>query len=184
MNSRKRLVQTFSLTLTVLLLAGCGAAPVEPTATPTPVPATPTPVPPTPTPVPGIPFSRDEVVTIESISSIVGQGQASFTAGDEAGMLEAHVDGTVPVVNGKTCFFCVDTIKIAPNLIVPLDYYFTERSSQGVSVTLHDLGLSGPLPEDLTEYILSGANGATLRKEGKGFFLVAGEAYLVRKASP
>jgi len=35
MTSRKLLQQTFSLTLIVLLLAGCGGAPAEPTATPT-----------------------------------------------------------------------------------------------------------------------------------------------------
>lgn len=51
---KKLLQQAMGLTLIVLLLAGCGGAPAEPTSTPTliPVPptATPTPIPPTATP--------------------------------------------------------------------------------------------------------------------------------------
>ena len=52
MNSRRLLQQVFGLTLIVMLLAGCGGAPAEPTATLVPPTATPTPVPPTPTPTP------------------------------------------------------------------------------------------------------------------------------------
>ena len=54
MKAKKLLQRIFGLTAVVLLLVGCGRAPAEPTATPTPVPptATPTPVPPTATPTP------------------------------------------------------------------------------------------------------------------------------------
>jgi hypothetical protein len=48
MKTKKLLQHMFGLTTVMLLLAGCGGAPSEPTATPTPVPPTAT-----PTPVPG-----------------------------------------------------------------------------------------------------------------------------------
>ena len=54
MNDRKQLQQAFALVLVMVLLAGCGRSPAEPTATRTPVPPTaaPAPVPPTSTPTP------------------------------------------------------------------------------------------------------------------------------------
>jgi hypothetical protein len=185
MNGKGILQQIFCLELVVLLLAGCGGALAEPTATPTPLPptATPTPVLPTPTPMPGIPFSKDKVVTMQSISSIVGQGEASFAKGGQAETLQVQVSGTIPVVNGKSCLFCVNLIRLGPNLKVPLDPFFKEQAQQGESVAV-DLGLEGPIPESVAEFILSGPNGAILRKEGNGFFLVEGEAYFVQITLP
>jgi hypothetical protein len=102
--SRRRLYQrTFGLTLAVLFLAGCGGAPAEPTATPTPVPptvtptaapptATPTPVPPTATPTPKPPTSTPTpaFTLAASIEDIVGTwhrpGSASY--------LRFYEDGT------------------------------------------------------------------------------------------
>jgi len=134
-----------------------------------------------------IPLSKDDVVNIESISAIVGQGEAYFSNSEKPGMLNAGVDGTTPVVDGKSCIFCVKTITIGPNTKVALSF-FMERSERGKhggkvvdSITLDNIRLTGPgATDDTTEYILSGENGATLQKEGKGFILLEGEAYYVQ----
>jgi hypothetical protein len=48
---------------------------------------------------------------------------------------------------------------------------------------LDNVGLEGLVPNDMTEFILSGS-GATLRKEGNVFFLVEGAAYFLQVTSP
>jgi hypothetical protein len=136
-----------------------------------------------------IPLSKDHVVKIESISAIVGQGKAFFSNSDKPGMLNAGVDGTTPVVNGRSCLFCVKTITIGPNMKVPLSPFFVGRSEKGKhggkiveSITVDNIRLTGPgATDDTAEYIQSGENGATLQKEGNGFILVEGEAYYVKK---
>ncbi len=134
-----------------------------------------------------IPFSKGEVVKIESISAIVGQGEAFFSNSEEPGMLNLGVDGTTPVVDGMSCLFCVNTVKIGPNTKVPLSF-LTERSEKGrhggkitESITVKNISLTGPrVADDATEYILSGDSGATLQKESNGFILLEGEAYYVK----
>jgi hypothetical protein len=44
--------------------------------------------------------------------------------------------------------------------------------------------LSSPIPDDATEFIVSGPAGATLTKEGKGFRLVSGSAYFLQTLLP
>lgn len=128
-----------------------------------------------------IPLSKDDVVKIESISAIVGQGEASFSKTGKPGILNARVNGTIPVVDGKSCLFCVKTIKIEPNMKVPLSPFFMPNSQEGNSITLNNISLTGPgASDDTTEYILSGKNGATLQKESNGFILLEGEAYYVK----
>ncbi|MCS7179661.1 MAG: hypothetical protein N0A03_10430, partial [Anaerolineae bacterium] len=106
-------------------LMGCGAI-SSLVATPTPTPTlTPTATP-TPTPLPGIPFSKEESVEVASISSIVGQGTVYFKPGKEAGTLRVEITATVPVVNGKTCYFCVNTIIVAPGLKIGLKWFEEE----------------------------------------------------------
>jgi len=41
-----------------------------------------------------------------------------------------------------------------------------------------------PYNTEATEFIMSGPEGTTLKKVGKGFLLVEGEAYFVQRASP
>jgi len=69
-------------------------------------------------------------------------------------------------------------------LKVPLNPFFTESAVKGkyiVESISVDFGVQGPmLPENATVFITSGPDGATLKKKGKGFMLLEGEAYLLR----
>ena len=197
MNHKRLPSKMASLVLVVLLLIACGAP--EPTSTPTSAPtstptptftptATPTPAPTatpthTPTPEPGTPFSTAEVVEVPSIAASVGEGVCSFRGGEEPETLQINISGTIPVIEGKWCLCCVDSIEIGPDLKVPIAPFFTAREGQGESTTMN-MSLAGPIPEDITEYILSGPEGATLKKEERGFLLVEGKAYFVQATSP
>jgi len=166
---------------------------VPPTATPTPAPptATPTPAPPTATPTPSYPtFSETEVLEVPSISAIVGEGQVLFAEGEEPGKLRVEIDGSVPIVEGYWCLCCVDTIQMEPNLRVPTTFFLNAIEAQPAPggliperMELHVV-LSSPISDDAAEFIVSGPEGATLAKEGQGFLLVEGEAYLLQTAVP
>lgn len=171
------------------------ARPPTSTSTVTAIPptqtATPTPAPPTSTPTPSHPsFSRDEVLEIPSVSAIVGEGEVLFAEGEEPKKLRVEINGTVPIVEGNWCAACLDTIRIDPNLQVPTDPFFVDTEAPeppgglgliGESMVLNVV-LSSPIPDDSTEFIVSGPKGATLRKVGRGFLLVEGEAYLLQTA--
>jgi len=199
------------LVLVVLALSACSApqatptpaptstplpptpTPLPPTATPTLAPptATPTPAPPTATPVPSYPtFSETEVLEVPSISAIVGEGQVLFAEGKEPGKLRVEIDGSVPIVEGYWCLCCVDTIQVEPNLKVPTTFFLNALEAAPAPggliperMELHVV-LSSPISDDATEFIVSGPEGATLAKEGQGFLLVEGGAYLLQTAEP
>ena len=169
------------------------STPLPPTATPTLAPptATPTPAPPTATPVPSYPtFSETEVLEVPSISAIVGEGQVLFAEGKEPGKLRVEIDGSVPIVEGYWCLCCVDTIQVEPNLKVPTTLFLNDIEAAPAPggliperMELHVV-LSSPISDDATEFIVSGPEGATLAKEGQGFLLVEGEAYLLQTEVP
>lgn len=168
---------------------------VPPTATHTPTAApptaTPTPAPPTATPTPSYPaFSEKEVLEVPSISAIVGEGQVLFAEGKEPGKLRVEIDGSVPIVEGYWCLCCVDTIRVEPNLRIPTTFFLNAIEAAPAPggliperMELHVV-LSSPISDDATEFIVSGPEGATLAKEGQGFLLVEGEAYLLQTAVP
>ena len=165
--------------------------PVPPTATPAPPSATPTPEPPTATPTPSYPsFSKDEALEIPSISVIVGEGRVVFGEGEEAGKLRVEINGKIPIVEGYWCLCCVDTIRIEPNLKVPISPFFLDTEAppppQGLISDYMEVNfvLSSPIADDATEFIVSGPEGATLTKVGQGFLLVDGEAYFLQIEIP
>jgi hypothetical protein len=125
-------------------------------------------------------FSKEKVFKIESISSVAGTGEISFTKGSKPNTLKITINVTAPVVNGKTCLGCGSLIQIAPNLKVPINPFFTPMKQQGVSVSFKNMVLEGPNPADAVEFIVSGPQGATLKKEGNGFRLVKGEAHFLK----
>ncbi len=126
-------------------------------------------------------FSKEKALRIESISSIVGKGEVAFTKGSRPNTFKITINATFPVVNGKTCMGCGAIVRIAPNLKVPLKPWLMSIESQGQSVTFTNSSFEGPIPPEATEFIVSGPQGATLKKEGKGFRLVEGEAHLLQK---
>lgn len=134
------------------------------------------------------PFSKEKILYIQSISEIVGEGTIIFKKGQKANSLKVHIDGIVPVAEGyKICLFCLDTIKIGPNMKIPIELFtLTEDESlkkypfipekveyKGFIVEIYDYELGD-------EFIQSGKNGAILKKKGKGFILTEGEAWLVK----
>jgi len=126
-------------------------------------------------------FSREKVLRIESVSSVVGTGEVSFTKGSKPNTLKITINVTAPVVNGKTCMGCGILIRIAPNLKVPIEPFFTPMKQPGQSVSFKNMVLEGPTSAEAAEFIVSGPQGATLKKEGNGFRLVKGEAHFLKK---
>jgi len=77
-------------------------------------------------------------------------------------------------------------VKIGPSLKIPIKPFFKEHSVErsvfgynSKSVT-YNFNLEGPIPEDAKEFIVSGPKGAILKKKGKGFILVSGEAHFLK----
>ncbi len=131
-----------------------------------------------------ISFSKEKVVEIDSISESVGKGEVFFKKGKKSNKLIGEVNGTVPVIEGgKWCPFCMELIRIAPNLKVPLTFFTDNPYKQPKpfiveSVEFKAAVLDVPISSDATKFIVSGSKGATLKKEGRGFLLIEGEAYL------
>ena len=95
-------------------------------------------------------------------------------------------------VDGSLCFGCVERIQIDPNLEVPLDPFFIEieveqHCDMKVREAFDETGirLEFVIPqgtrydsEETHGFIVAGPSGATLAKQGQGFLLIEGNAYL------
>jgi hypothetical protein len=170
------------LVLIALMCTACGALQADPTPTSTPSPTpTPEPTPTTaPTAGPGPAFTTDVVMEIPGVAQPVGKGACKFAQADEPGMILTTINGIIPVENGETCFCCLESIVISPNLRVPLAPFFAAKKQAGISMTMN-ISLKGPMAEETGIYILSGPEGASLHKEGAGFRLVNGLAFYIEK---
>jgi tetratricopeptide (TPR) repeat protein len=124
-------------------------------------------------------FSKDKVLKIESISSIVGTGEISFTKGSKPNTLKITLNATTPVVNGNACMFCGALIRIAPNLKVPIRPFFIATKQPGATSMSFNTVIQGPISAEATKFIISGPQGAILKKKGNGFRLVEGEAHFL-----
>jgi len=192
----KKFVGICGVFMFVLILSGCdGPAASAPTATPA-YTASPTPLFPT--------FSKDVGLTVPSAAEATGTGEISFEAAAAPELVKITVNGEVPVTNQKEiCYFCVETIHIAPNLAVPVEFFGALKLAQDVvvesgsmeqnlkiengqikqpaemtSIKYINMIVNYPLISPIANSIIAGEDGATLRKEGTQFFLVDGSAHL------
>ena len=103
-------------------------------------------------------------MTVGCVTDIVGSGTASISLTDD-GKLRTSLNGTIPVVDGKTCHLCMDNLILGPGVVL-------------------ELPLSGPgFVEGDSVFIVVGDDGATLLKVGAGYRLIEGEAWLVTDPS-
>ncbi len=132
-----------------------------------------------------IPFVKQQIVEVQSISVTVGEGEVFFEKGDKPGTLKMSLKGiSVKTVGGKACFACVERVRIAPNLKIETAFFLDtgtiDRERVGDTFSVEDMTLHGSISGNATEFIVSGPQGATLKKVGKGFLLIEGQAYLMK----
>ncbi|MFO8241225.1 MAG: HEAT repeat domain-containing protein [Dissulfuribacterales bacterium] len=162
-----------------------------------------------------IPFSKEKLTKIPSISNDTGEGEVSIEAGQKSDTLKIAVAGKAKVHSDKYfCLFCLDTVRIAKNLRIPTTIFMEKTfddlkgiktlesgvfrthfqletvTAEGKKYTKikephvrdqieSDIVLEVPVEANASEFIVSGPQGARLKKEGKGFFLAQGEAYFL-----
>lgn len=162
-----------------------------------------------------IPFSKEGLTEIPSISNSTGEGEVYIEAGQKSGTFKITVAGKAKVHSDKYfCLFCLDTVRIAKNLRIPTAIFMekTFDDLKGIKTLksgvfrIHfqldtttidgkkytkikeprvrdqiesDIVLEVPVKANASEFIVSGPQGARLKKEGKGFLLVQGEAYFL-----
>lgn len=160
-----------------------------------------------------IPFSAEEPVIIESVSHTVVEGEALFEPGEEPDRLTVTITGTLPFKDNIACFVCVEMITLAPEVSVPLAVFFADTDVMLEAIVMGGTGsISYGVKKDDSGYnvidqtsgeyifegmildayaptaeaeelIISGPDGATLRKEDNGFWLVEGSADYIAAAS-
>ena len=132
-----------------------------------------------------IPFLKQSIVKVQFISATVGEGEVFFERGDKPGTLKMSMKGiSVKTVGGQVCFACVEIIRIAPSLKIETSFFLhtgtVDREKVGDTFSVEDMTLHGSVSDNATEFIVSGPQGATLKKVGKGFLLIDGEAYFMK----
>jgi len=130
---------------------------------------------------------KDKIVEIPSISEIVGKGEVVFEKGEKPNTFKIKINGVAKIINQKRSPCSMEIIRIAPNLKVPLNL-FTEspvQKPEGIPYVIEseeykNVEAEVTISPDDTEFIISSSKGAVLKKIGKGFLLIEGEAW-VRK---
>ena len=125
-------------------------------------------------------LTREMVVPVPGISMHVAKGEISFVLGDEAGTLQITVEGEATVIDGQVCMFCFERTRLGPGaavadtLLVDSDSPDPNASTLGIEMSL----ATSLYPEGATVYLVAGPDGAELSKEGGGFRLRNGTAWL------
>jgi hypothetical protein len=120
----------------------------------------------------------EALFTIASLPDEAQDAKIQIKKGQRENTLEIIQEGTIFEINGRISFFCAKTVEIGAELRVPLGVFAAAVPSQqgglmkaGIQNASFDFEV---LPEDHM-FVVTGAHGATLRKEGKQFFLQEGE---------
>lgn len=190
---RSRLMDLVAVMTLLVVAVGCGGGDeaatteaAETTIAPTTTAPTTTTTSTTTTTLPpiGTPFTTDAVLEVPGMPAFVGDGYVAVEMADEEGMINIFVNGTVPVEDGKTCMQCMGRLSLDGGVAVAVEGLFRTTSSQGVSVSINNMALTGPmLPESSELFIVAGPEGARLEKVGSGFRLIEGAAWLVTDRS-
>ncbi len=131
-------------------------------------------------------ITAETALAIKGISALVGDGSIVFSAGKEPETLVMYIPSNkVPVESGMTCSLCARTVEMAPNLKISTTLFEAEKHHNpspyvASHVEFKNMTFVGPLKKNQPFYIVSGPEGATLRKEGSAFRLVSGQANLLR----
>lgn len=127
-------------------------------------------------------------------------GRAEVANSNQPGSLRVTLSSKPTILPGRgMCLCCVEVVEVAPNVKLPLNPLFSIISQEGLEkltgnkvttqismegVLTYVLTISGGKTwgnDNLDAYIVAGASGATLKKEGRGLLLVKGDANLVKK---
>jgi len=78
------------------------------------------------------PFARDLPLEIPSISESVGEGEITLAMAAASGTLETDVVETLRIKASEDgfCIFCVETIRIGPNVRVPTELFTAKLLSE------------------------------------------------------
>jgi len=125
-------------------------------------------------------LTREMVVPVPGISMHVARGEVSFTLGDEADTLHITVEGEATVIDGQVCMFCFERTRLGPGAAVADTLFADSDSPDPNAASLGvEMDLSTSLyPEGAQLYLVAGPDGAELTKEGGGFRLRRGTAWL------
>lgn len=130
----------------------------------------------------GAAFTADSVVGVSGISALVLKGHVALSeAGEDSVRLLLTIDGSTVIDDGVFCLLCVETVELGPDLSIPATFF--AGSGAGVmAIRLSNYATTKSLNVESPLHIVSGSDGATLRKSGAGFLLLQGSARLTGKA--
>ncbi len=125
-------------------------------------------------------LTKEMVVPVPGISTHVANGEISFALGDETETLQITVTGHATVIDGKVCMFCFERTRLGPGAVVADTLFQDSDSPDPNAATLGvEMNLTTTLyPEGAQLYLVAGPDGAELSKEGGGFRLRSGTAWL------
>lgn len=145
-------------------------------------------------------FSNEYVLEIDSIPIDVGKGKVFIKPGSKPDIIRVEIrEGSyVAGPDGQLCLCCLEKINISPNMKFQTKI-FTHMTLSGEKHQYNPFGEHFKLdkefyeinnadldfritPQDTNDFIVVGSKGATLEKIGKGFKLIEGEAYFIRKS--
>jgi hypothetical protein len=137
------------------------------------------------------PIPRDKVLVIPGVAPFSGNGRAIVRNGDTPGLCELTADGRINSKKENACLdLCYANLELRANTRVPLVWFKGNgpvnkmvsrnfRTRMNVSCGLEDEPGGKPLNDEMG-FLVSGPQGAKLKKIKNGFQLVEGQANYLR----